>query len=289
MKRILAVLGTTSLALLGTSATAMASPTESPGDGGEMVTICHATGSETNPYEQITLDLSGLNGHVGHQHDEDIIPVNSGAILRQGQNLDKADWWNAGCVNSGGAVTPPGGGNGNNDHKITICHATGSTTNPYEAISIDLHGLNGHANANHQHTEDIVPANSGTIMPGGQNWTNAGQAVYNNGCEAPDAPPVVPPGVTPPGVTPPGVTPPGVTPQGATPVVPGAVNRAPRGAAAGAGKGAVAANNPGFNVQTAVPEPAVAGVPPWVGGLAAMLLAVLVIAARRVRSEGLTP
>ena len=86
MKRILAALGVTGLALLGASATAIASPTESPG-GGEMITICHATGSSTNPYVQITMSLSGLHGHANsnHQLEEDIIPANGGNVLPGGQ------------------------------------------------------------------------------------------------------------------------------------------------------------------------------------------------------------
>ena len=46
------------------------------------VTICHATGSETNPYVQITISENGLNGH-GHHHKkagrpDDIIPAPAG-------------------------------------------------------------------------------------------------------------------------------------------------------------------------------------------------------------------
>lgn len=38
------------------------------------VTLCHATGSETNPYEEITVDNQGqLNGHQNHEND--IIPA----------------------------------------------------------------------------------------------------------------------------------------------------------------------------------------------------------------------
>lgn len=269
MKRILAALGVAGLA--GLSVTAPAAANDNANND-HQITICHATGSATNPYVSVTMDVHALNAHMGHQHEEDIIPANDGKVLPGGQNLDKAGIWNAGCSGSDG----PGNGNGNDGHKITICHATGSEKNPYVVVTIDLHGLNGHANANHQLTEDIIPPNSGKVLPGGQNWTNAGKAIHNNGCEGA----VVPPGVTPPGVTPPGVTPPGVTPPAATPVVPGAVTRAPSGAVAGA-VGAVAANNPGFNVQTAVAASDNA-LAPWVAGLMVMLLAVAGVAARRV-------
>ncbi|MGC0237218.1 hypothetical protein [Arthrobacter sp. SD76] len=206
MKRILAALGVTSLALFGASATANATGGAS-GDN-EKITICHATGSETNPYVPITIDLNGLNGHVGHQHDEDIIPANNGKVLPGGQNLDKVDWWNAGCTKPGGAVTPtpkPTHPHDDNGKKITICHATGSETNPYVVITIALQGLNGHAGAHHQHAEDIIPPNDGKVMPAGQNWTAEGQATWNNDCVPVKVPPTTPP-TTPPTV-PPTVTP----------------------------------------------------------------------------------
>jgi len=42
---------------------------------GDKVTICHATGSETNPYVLISPSAIGVKtGHIDHQHSEDIIP-----------------------------------------------------------------------------------------------------------------------------------------------------------------------------------------------------------------------
>ena len=41
--------------------------------------------------------------------------------------------------------------------KITICHATGSQTNPYVRITISRNGLNGHG----KHSDDLIPAPSG--------------------------------------------------------------------------------------------------------------------------------
>lgn len=264
MKRILAALGVTGLAILGASVTAIASPTESPG-GGEMITICHATGSSTNPYVQITMNLNGLNGHANsnHQLEEDIIPKNNGTVLPGGSNLDKVDIWNAGCVVPGGSPSPSPTAPGDHDKKITICHATGSATNPFVVITISLNGLNGHANANHQLSEDIIPPNSGNIVPAGQNWTAEGQATFNNGCVPVTVPPTVPPSGA--------VVP---TPSGA--VVP-----KPSGAAAGE----VAANE-GFNVQTAVTSSQEQALAPWIGGVAAVLIAGAAIAARRKLAVG---
>ncbi len=91
-----------------------------------MITICHATSSETNPYEELTISVNGLNGHG--EHAGDIIPVpEEGCPM----NL---------------IVT-------NND-KITICHATNSKKNPYNEITISVNGLNGHD----KHEGDIIPA-----------------------------------------------------------------------------------------------------------------------------------
>ncbi|TAK14689.1 MAG: fasciclin domain-containing protein [Anaerolineae bacterium] len=47
-------------------------------DDGEKITICHATGSEKNPYVMITISVNGLNGHEDHQNGEDIIPAPAG-------------------------------------------------------------------------------------------------------------------------------------------------------------------------------------------------------------------
>lgn len=41
----------------------------------EKVTICHATGSATNPYVQITISDSAVEAHRRHQDREDIIPA----------------------------------------------------------------------------------------------------------------------------------------------------------------------------------------------------------------------
>jgi hypothetical protein len=93
------------------------------------ITICHATGSETNPYDEITVSLNGLNGHV--THEDDIVPAPAG-----------------GCPKSPLVIE---------DGKILICHATGSTKNPYNEISVSVNGLNGHD----KHENDVIPAPGG--------------------------------------------------------------------------------------------------------------------------------
>lgn len=42
----------------------------------DKITICHATSSATNPYNEITVSVNGLNGHGDHA--DDIIPMPEG-------------------------------------------------------------------------------------------------------------------------------------------------------------------------------------------------------------------
>jgi hypothetical protein len=92
----------------------------------EKVSICHATGIATNPYEQILVSVNGLDGHVYHEND--IVPAPVG-----------------GCPAVALDIV---------DGKITICHVTSSETNPYREIRVSVNGLNGHAD----HEGDLIPA-----------------------------------------------------------------------------------------------------------------------------------
>lgn len=93
------------------------------------IAICHATSSETNPYNEISISVNGLNGHA--KHEGDLIPVPED-----------------GCPAT--LVDTYAG-------KITICHATSSEKNPYNEITISVDGLSGHD----KHDGDIIPAPEG--------------------------------------------------------------------------------------------------------------------------------
>lgn len=93
------------------------------------ITICHATGRETSPYDEITVSVNDLNGHAKHKGD--IIPAPE-----------------VGCPTSPLVVT---------DNKITICHATDNESNPYNEITVNINGMNGHS----QHGSDIFPVPEG--------------------------------------------------------------------------------------------------------------------------------
>ena len=100
------------------------------------ISVCHATSSEANPYNEIRVSVNGLNGHGTHEGD--LIPVPEG-----------------GCPTG---PVPVGTGTAlSNDGKVTICHATGSSKNPYNEITVSVNGLNGH----NQHAGDVIPAPAG--------------------------------------------------------------------------------------------------------------------------------
>ena len=84
-----------------------------------------------------------------------------------------------------------GGGN----EKHTICHATGSATNPFEQITIAPQAVIS-AHIEHQDTEDIIPPFTYDGVSYSQNWDAEGQAIYNNGCVVPQ--PTVAPTEAPP-------------------------------------------------------------------------------------------
>jgi hypothetical protein len=178
------------------------------------------------------------------------------------------------------------------DNKITICHATGSASNPYLAQTISLSSLGAHVGD----TGDIVPANGGDDMPNGQNLTPANIILLANGCvaAAPVVPPVVPPVVDPPVVVPPAIVPAVTTPAAVTPaaVTPAAAAPAAVTPVASTPQGAVAASvpaatNTGYNVQTAVGTSG-SGIPSWLAVMTVLFTAVggWVLVKSGLRSRG---
>jgi len=87
----------------------------------------------------------------------------------------------------------------NPDHKVTLCHATDSYTNPYVVITTDVASVLHHGHGDHdgpvfspalpKHTKwgDIIPPFN--FGPGetyaGKNWTAAGISIFDDACEVP--------------------------------------------------------------------------------------------------------
>jgi hypothetical protein len=95
-------------------------------------------------------------------------------------------------------VVPTIGATNTDPHLVTICHATRSASNPYNLITVDVasilqQGHDGHEGA--PFDIETPPERWGDIIPpfdygpgaqyGGKNWTDAGQLILLNGCEAP--------------------------------------------------------------------------------------------------------
>ena len=89
-------------------------------------------------------------------------------------------------------------------HKVTICHGTNSDKNPYviesstsrrpDTCVVDTMAIrvpSGISTLKDQHIAwgDIIPSyDYGDFHFDGLNWTEAGQAIYNNGCAIPEEP-----------------------------------------------------------------------------------------------------
>ncbi|WP_062299273.1 hypothetical protein [Demequina maris] len=74
--------------------------------------------------------------------------------------------------------------------KVLICHATASETNPFTVNEVSWNavdnGYNIDFNGHGDHEGDIIPAFAD--FPG-LNWTELGQAIWENGCEIPTTEP----------------------------------------------------------------------------------------------------
>jgi len=141
----------------------------------------------------------------------------------------------AGCGKSHGNHTSPGHGKG----KVTICHATGSATNPYVEITISVNGLHGHAH--HQDGRDIIPAPAGGCAPGSSSTPPGGE-------EKPPAESTLPPTQS----TPPPAegTPPPTAITAPPTEIPG--QQAVLGARAGGSSGSAQTTTPGSTGSNAV-------------------------------------
>ncbi|MGZ5369449.1 MAG: LPXTG cell wall anchor domain-containing protein, partial [Aeromicrobium sp.] len=145
---------------------------EPPPDGdSESVTLCHATGSETNPFELITISAAGAyNGHYLDHADDDIPEFTYKGVTYGPQD---------GSVDCDSEPPPDG--------KVTLCHATGSDSNPFELITVSVEGaFNGHLGQGHQNGEDIIPPFVFEGTEYSQNWDEEGQTIFYNDCKPGD-------------------------------------------------------------------------------------------------------
>ena len=80
------------------------------------------------------------------------------------------------------AATPPAP-----THKVTICHATASESNPYVKINVDI-ASSGYVKSGHNdHDKDIIPPYTyGDFSFPGKNWPSP---IYDNGCKVVESSP----------------------------------------------------------------------------------------------------
>lgn len=165
MKRLfIAIAAAVPVLLAGVVAAAQAreaaTPTVTPPT---KITICHETGSDSNPWRRITVSSKAmtnpksksgrvLRGHLGHKGDAIVV----GTAACPSPTLTPAP-----------TTTPP--------TKITICHKTGSTTNPFRRITVSSRAvtnpnspagktLRGHA----RHTGDLLMPGAAACPSGSQ-------------------------------------------------------------------------------------------------------------------------
>jgi hypothetical protein len=72
--------------VLSTGPVALAGGTNGGNGGGNndgKITICHATGSATNPFVEITISENAVEAHRNHQNGEDIIPAPLGGCPKE--------------------------------------------------------------------------------------------------------------------------------------------------------------------------------------------------------------
>jgi len=80
------------------------------------------------------------------------------------------------------------------EHKVTLCHATDSSTNPYASVTVDYHSVLGQGHGGHDGPvfDPFAQGKWGDIIPAfdfgpdaqypGQNLNAIGQNILTNGC-----------------------------------------------------------------------------------------------------------
>lgn len=151
------------------------------------ITICHATSSETNPFEEITVSVNGLNGH--DDHEGDVIPMPAegcpaaplvnetdeiavchvtgdaenpyDVVMVVSTELDEYMLANPNDINPMPSTGCPDYLVEVTDGNVTFCHANNDTSESFEEIVVSVNGLDGHGD----HEEDVFPISEADGCP----------------------------------------------------------------------------------------------------------------------------
>ena len=151
------------------------------------ITICHATSSETNPFEEITVSVNGLNGH--NDHEGDVIPMPAegcpaaplvnetdeiavchvtgdaenpyDVVMVVSTELDEYMLANPNDINPMPSTGCPDYLVEVTDGNATFCHANNDTSESFEEIVVSVNGLDGHGD----HEEDVFPISEADGCP----------------------------------------------------------------------------------------------------------------------------
>lgn len=167
---------------------------ECPDGGG--VNIVWTVGGDTNyPGETATITSQSIPTNptlVGKtvQNTGTVSGVQSGATPGNHTMMVEVDWTNGHHASSQATVTVSNDDCAETQEEpVSLCHATGSESNPFVLITISPEGAyNGHLGSGHQNGEDIIPPFEYQGQTYSQNWDAVGQELFNNGCvvEAPE-------------------------------------------------------------------------------------------------------
>lgn len=130
------------------------------------------------------------NGRAPAQHDERTVEMSTTKYpsRQDAKTLIAA----AACgltMTTGGLIAADDALGWSTTEKVVICHATGSTSNPYVELTIsEAAAFHGHTGRSHQNGADIIPPydEKGTLYS--QNWNDRGRAIWANHCRIPKSP-----------------------------------------------------------------------------------------------------